>query len=90
MRRSRQADLPFDNGYSTTEVVIEAFDHFITHKSPDTFAIVVMGNASIQRSALFQRKRREWLNQRVYVITLPFYSPELNLIEILSRRVKQE
>ncbi|MGO3862327.1 MAG: transposase [Halomonas sp.] len=39
---------------------------------------------------MFQRKRQEWLNQRVYVIYLSSYSPELNLIEILWRKVKYE
>lgn len=89
---SRQGKLIYHSTTDTvtTEVVIEAFDHFITCKSPDTFAIVVMDNASVHRSALFQRKRQEWLNQRIYVIYLSSYSPELNLIEILWRKVKYE
>lgn len=89
---SRQGKLIYHSTTDTvtTEVVIEAFDHFITCKSPDTFAIVVMDNASVHRSALFQRKRLEWLNQRVYVIYLSSYSPDLNLIEILWRKVKYE
>ncbi|WP_406565596.1 IS630 family transposase [Halomonas jincaotanensis] len=74
----------------TTSVVVDAFDQFMEHKSPDTFAIVVVDNASVHRSALFQRKRLEWLNQRVHVVYLSPYSPELNLIEILWRKVKYE
>jgi len=42
----------------TTEIVIDAFNHFITQKSPDTYAIV-MDNASVHRLSLFQRKRLE-------------------------------
>ncbi|PXX94626.1 hypothetical protein CR157_21825 [Halomonas sp. LBP4] len=72
----------------TTETVIAAFDHFITQKSPDTFAIVVLDNASIHRSASFKRKRLEWLDQRIHVVHLSAYSPELNMIEILWRQVK--
>lgn len=89
---SRQGKLIYHSTTETvtTEIVIEAFDHFITQKSPDTFAIVVVDNASVHRSALFQRKRLEWQNQRVYVIYLSSYSPELNLIEILWRKVKYE
>ncbi|WP_460428700.1 IS630 family transposase, partial [Azotobacter armeniacus] len=75
---------------ATTEVVIEAFDRLIEQKSPDAFAIVVLDNASPHRSALFQRKRVEWRAQRVHVIFLPPYSPELNLIEMLWRKSKYE
>ncbi len=74
----------------TTQVVIEAFDRLLEQKSPQAFAIVVLDNASIHRSALFQRKELEWRAQRLYVIFLPAYSPELNLIEILWRKIKYE
>ncbi len=74
----------------TTEVVVGAFEQFVAQKSPNAFAIVVVDNASVHRSAHFQRKRLEWLNQRVHVVYLPTYSPELNLIEILWHKVKYE
>ena len=34
----------------TTETVIEAFDQFVIQKDPDTFAVVVLDNASMHRS----------------------------------------
>jgi len=58
----------------TTQVVIEAFERLLEHKSPQAFAIVVLDNASIHRSALFPRKELEWREQRLYVIFLPAYS----------------
>ena len=72
----------------TTATVISAFDQFIAQKDPDTFAIVILDNASMHRSRAFARKRLEWLNHRLHVIHLSAYSPELNLIEIFWRRVK--
>ena len=74
----------------TTPVVIEAFDLLLEQKSPEAFTIVVLDNASMHRSASFQRKELEWSAQRLYVIFLPPYSPELNLIEILWRKIKYE
>lgn len=74
----------------TTETVLEAFDLLLEEKSPEAFAIVVLDNASIHRSALFRRKALEWRAQRLYVVFLPSYSPELNLIEILWRKIKYE
>ncbi len=41
----------------TTETVIEAFDQFVIQKDPDTFAVVVLDNASMHRSKAFRRKR---------------------------------
>ncbi len=89
---SRQGKLIYHSTTETvtTEVVVEAFDQLVTQKSPDAFAIVVLDNASIHRSALFKRKRLEWLNHRVHVVYLSTYSPELNLIEILWRKIKYE
>ena len=74
----------------TTATVLEAFDGLLRAKSSESFAIVVLDNASIHRSALFRRKVLEWRAQRLYVIFLPTYSPELNLIEILWRKIKYE
>lgn len=87
---SRQGKLVYQSTTEsvTTETVIAAFDHFIAQKAPHAFAIVVLDNASMHRSESFQRKRLEWLDQRVHVVHLSAYSPELNLIEILWRQVK--
>ncbi|QQE89514.1 transposase [Azotobacter chroococcum] len=74
----------------TTEVVIEAFGRLIGQKSLEAFAVVVLDNASVHRSALFQRKRLEWRAQRIHVVFLPMYSPELNLIKMLWRKIKYE
>ncbi|WP_152561112.1 IS630 family transposase [Halomonas sp. TG39a] len=72
----------------TTETVIEAFDQFVAKKDPDTFAIVVLDNASMHRSKAFRRKIVEWMSHRVHLVYLSAYSPELNLIEILWRQMK--
>ena len=75
-------------GKVTTAVVLEAFDSLLKAKAPEEFVIVVMDNASMHRSAEFMRQRAAWRDQRLYVLFLPAYSPELNLIEILWRKIK--
>ncbi|WP_311947051.1 IS630 family transposase [Halomonas piscis] len=72
----------------TTQIVIEAFDQFVAQKDPDTFAVVVLDNASMHRSKAFRRKILEWMSHRVHLVYLSAYSPELNLIEILWRQMK--
>ncbi|WP_189472883.1 IS630 family transposase, partial [Litchfieldella qijiaojingensis] len=72
----------------TTETVIAAFDHFIEQKAPETFAVIVLDNASMHRSKAFRQKLLEWMSHRVHLVYLSAYSPELNLIEILWRQIK--
>jgi hypothetical protein len=67
----------------TTETVIEAFDQFVIQKDPDTFAVVVLDNASMHRFKAFRR-----MDVATCASDLSAYSPELNLIEILWRQMK--
>ena len=69
-----------------TGVVLGWFDAFcqtITQKT-----VVVMDNASIHRSEEFADRIPYWKKQGLIIKYLPPYSPELNLIEILWRRIK--
>jgi len=69
-----------------TGVVIGCFDAFcqtITQKT-----VIVMDNASIHRSEEFEDRIPYWKKQGLIIKYLPPYSPELNLIEILWRRIK--
>jgi transposase len=50
----------------------------------------VLDNASIHHSRSFKEKLEGWQRCSVYLYYLPLYSPELNLIEILWRKVKYE
>ena len=69
-----------------TGVVIACFDafcHTLTQKT-----VVVVDNASIHRSEEFEDRRPYWKKHGLIIKYLSPYSPELNLIEILWRRIK--
>src|SRR6266576_2639466 len=69
-----------------TGVVIACFDtfcHTITQKT-----VVVVDNASIHRSEEFEDRMPHWKKHGLIIKYLSPYSPELNLIEILWRRIK--
>jgi transposase len=71
-----------------TGVVIACFDAFcktITQKT-----VVMIDNASIHRSEEFEDRIPCWKKQGLTIKYLPTYSPELNLIEILWRRIKYD
>ena len=74
----------------STETVISAFDNFINHRESDLPCFILLDNASMHRSTLFKTKIKEWLMKGVLICYLPPYSPELNLIEILWRKLKYE
>ncbi len=57
---------------------------------PDNRALWIIDNAPVHTSAAFLKKTEEWYSYGIGVHFLPPYSPELNLIEILWRKIKYE
>ena len=53
-------------------------------------ALVVVDNAPIHTSDDFEDELERWQKEDLYVQFLPPYCPELNLIEILWRKIKYE
>lgn len=71
------------------EKLIEIFDDFAQKITKKT--IVVMDNAPIHRSKLFVQNIEKWRTENDLILFfLPTYSPELNLIEILWRKIKYQ
>lgn len=70
--------------------VIESIDKFV--ESPDRAprSVIVVDNAKIHHSDAFKAKIPEWQAQGVEIFYLPTYSPHLNRIETLWRKMKYE
>lgn len=82
-------------GSVSTDVVIAIFDDFAEkiqdqkYSSNGRYTVVMIDNASIHTCKKFRDKLMDWaLEKHMIVCYLPTYSPELNLIEILWRKVK--
>ena len=71
-----------------SSVVIDAIDRYRRALSRPTFLWI--DNAGIHTGADVQDAIDEWWEQGLYVHFLPPYSPELNLIEHLWRKIKYE
>jgi len=70
-------------------MVVDCLEQWIAGKS-DKPRVLVLDNARIHRSRLVQSKLAEWEEKDFYIFNLPPYSPHLNIIEILWRRMKYE
>ena len=71
-----------------TDKIISFIDSFVVQTSKKT--IVILDNSPIHKSKKFIAKMGEWKENDVYIFFLPPYSPELNLIEILWKRIKYQ
>ena len=75
-------------GSVTSAVVVASIDHFISTLKRSTS--LILDNASIHTSAEFQENIGRWQNQGLTIIPIAPYSPELNIIEIVWRKIKYE
>lgn len=75
-------------GSVNSEVVIEAFDEYCAHLEKET--IVVLDNAPTHTSHRFGARIEDWEAQGLRLFFLPTYSPELNWIEMLWRKIKYQ
>lgn len=78
---------PFEfEGMIDSDVVVAVFDRFAAQLEEPS--VVILDNAPVHTAARFQNRLPFWANQGLYTYFLPPYSPELNLIEILWREIK--
>lgn len=75
-------------GTMNAQLLVACLDDFATKITQKT--VVVLDNAPFHRAALLQDKLAEWQEKDLYIWFLPAYSPHLNLIETLWRKIKYE
>jgi transposase len=75
-------------GSVTSAVVVASIDHFISTLRRPT--VLIMDNASIHKSFEFQENIECWQQQGLTIVHIAPYSPELNIIEIVWRKIKYE
>ena len=75
-------------GSITSAVVVACIEQFI--KSLKRQTALVIDNAAIHTSNEFKNNIEKWAQQGLTIVPIAPYSPELNLIEILWRKIKYE
>ena len=85
-------DCKFDSfvfeGSINTSVVVACIDEFSNQiKKPTT---LIIDNASTHTSNEFNENLERWKERDLTIYRIPTYSPELNIIEIVWRKIKYE
>ena len=75
-------------GSINSAVVVGCIDHFA--KSIERPTALIIDNAPVHTSNEFLGNVEGWEEQRLTIVPIASYSPELNLIEILWRKIKYE
>ncbi len=73
-------------GSVDSNVVIACFNEFSKHLNKKT--VVLIDNALTHTSHAFLNNIDQWEEKNLFIQNIPAYSPELNKIEILWRKVK--
>ncbi|AWM32194.1 IS630 family transposase [Hymenobacter nivis] len=68
--------------------VIDTLDAWVATRTRPT--VLVLDNARLHHTAAFQARLQDWEDRDVHIFYLPTYSPHLNKIETLWRKVKYE
>lgn len=71
-------------------LVIEAIDTFANCLQRSPISVILVDNARIHTSEEFKAKHKEWRGKGVWIFYLPTYSPHLNRIETLWRKIRYE
>jgi len=87
---NRKNDLFFEVNETTfnTDKFIIFMDKFADQIVKKT--VVILDNSPIHKSKKFMAKIIEWKEKDLMIYFIPPYSPELNLIEILWKRIKYQ
>jgi hypothetical protein len=95
MSRDQQAFFQATEGTVGTAQVVAVFDRFAAHYALEYAqqakpCIVILDNAPWHTSRDFRERLDSWGAQGIILHYLPPYCPELNLIEILWRKIKYD
>jgi transposase len=70
------------------QFIVECIDEIADRVDKPT--VLVLDNAPWHTSELVQQRQKVWAQKDIYLFFLPTYSPHLNLIETLWRKIKYQ
>lgn len=72
----------------TAQFIFEKFERFSMNVKKPT--VVVLDNATVHRAKIIKERKSVWQQRGLFLFYLPRYSPHLNIVETLWRKLKYE
>jgi transposase len=88
MARNNDLEAYMYEGSATSDLIIAFINDFAQRVVKKT--TIILDNATVHRSKKFREKLVDWAALGIDIIYLPTYSPHLNIIETLWRKMKYE
>ena len=88
LKRNNECVIETTTDNITSQFILEQLEHFSTNLKKRT--VIVLDNARIHTSRIIKERLPVWHHRGLYLFYLPRYSPHLNIVEILWRKLKYE
>lgn len=88
LKRNNQCLIQTNQTTLTSQFIFEQFENLSLNLQKLT--VVVLDNARIHTSQIIKERKKVWQQRGLYIFYLPRYSPHLNIVEILWRKLKYE
>lgn len=88
MTRNNQCLIETSSETLTSRFIFEQFENLSVRLQKLT--VVVLDNARIHTSQIIKERIKTWQQRGLYIFYLPRYSPHLNIVETLWRKLKYE
>jgi transposase len=88
LSRENQANIETTEKAITSQFIFDRLEAFSTKIKKLT--VVILDNARIHRSQIIKERIKVWQARGLYIFYLPRYSPHLNIVETLWRKLKYE
>jgi transposase len=88
LKRNNECVIETTTDNITSQFILEQLEQFSTNLKKRT--VIVLDNARIHTSRIIKERLPVWHQRGLYLFYLPRYSPHLNIVEILWRKLKYE
>ena len=88
LQRSNQSSFQVQRESINSQFIFEQFEHLSLKLKKLT--VVVLDNAPVHTAKIIKERRAVWERSGLFLFYLPRYSPHLNIVEILWRKLKYE
>lgn len=88
LNRENRATVETTEGSITARFIFEQFERLSLQRRRLT--VVVVDNARVHRARMIKEQIEVWQRRGLFIFYLPRYSPHLNIVETLWRKLKYE